>query len=111
MVIGDCELSEEVIAGLGLRYPNTNVRNELALMALWLAKNPASRPKRPMRFVENWLRKASPKLKAVPKIVPMWWQSDEGTMAQARLLGIEPKRGEEMRAFKERLMKVMKEAA
>lgn len=107
----DEEISDEVIGGLQLRYPNANVREQLSLMALWLAKNPSRRPKRVMRFVETWLTRASPKLKAVPKIIPAWWQSDEGTMAQARLLGLEAKRGEEMRQFRERVMRVMKEAA
>lgn len=110
MRLGDEELSDEVINGLELRYPNANVRNELSLMALWLAKNPASRPKRLVRFCENWLKKASPKLRAVPKIVPQWWQSDEGTMAQARILNMQPRPGEEMRQFRDRLMAKMKAA-
>lgn len=104
-------ISDEVISGLSLRYPQTNVREQLSLMALWLAKNPSRRPKRVMRFVETWLKKSSPKLRAVPKIIPAWWQSDSGTMAQAALLGVKPKPGEEMRQFRERLMAKVKEAA
>lgn len=111
MRIGEHEISEEVIAGLCLRYPNTNVRDQLALMALWVAKNPSRAPKRVLRFVETWLKRSSPKLRAVPKIVPAWWQSDEGTMAQARLLGMSAKRGEEMRQFRERVAAAMREAA
>lgn len=104
------EISEEVISGLQLRYPQTNVREQISLMALWLAKNPSRRPKRVIRFVETWLKRSQPKLRAVPKIIPAWWQSDEGTLAQAKLLGMEAKRGEEMRAFRERVMARMKAA-
>lgn len=107
----DEEISDEVISGLQLRYPNANVREQLSLMALWLAKNPSRRPKRVMRFVETWLKRSQPKLKAVPKIIPAWWQSDSGTMQQAALLGVKPKPGEEMRQFRERVMRAMKEAA
>ena len=108
---GEYELSDELIQGLSLRYPNANVRDQLSLMALWLAKNPARRPKRVIRFVETWLKRASPKLRAVPKVIPAWWQSDEGTMRQAELLGMRAKPGEEMRQFRERIMAKMKEAA
>ena len=34
---GETEIGEDVIAGLMLRYPQTNVRDQLSLMALWLA--------------------------------------------------------------------------
>lgn len=111
MRIGNAEISDEIIAGLSLRYPNTNVRDQLALMALWLAKNPARNPKRPLRFIETWLKKSSPRLKAVPKIVPAWWQSDEGTAKQAALLGLTAKRGEEMHEFRRRIAAKMKGAA
>lgn len=111
MQIADYELPDEVISGLALRYPNTNVREQLSLMALWLAKNPSRKPKRVIRFVETWLGRASPKLKAVPQKVPLWWQSDEGTMKQAAILGLRAKPGEEMRQFRERVMAKMKEAA
>lgn len=108
---GDYELTEEILLGLSQRFPNANVREQVGLMALWLAKNPARRPKRVIRFVETWLKRASPKLRAVPKVIPAWWQSDEGTMRQAELLGMRAKPGEEMRQFRERIMAKMKEAA
>ena len=107
----EVEITDEVIDGLKLRYPNTNVRDELSLMALWLAKNPSRRPKRVMRFVETWLKKATPKIKAVPAKVPGWWTSDDGTMKQAAILGLRARPGEEMREFRERIMARMKEAA
>jgi hypothetical protein len=112
MNLAGYELSEEVIRGLELRYPNVkNVRDQIALAALWLARNPARKTKRPLRFVENWLKKSQPKLRAVPQKIPGWWTTDEGTLRQAAILGLSAKRGEEMRAFRERVMAAMKEAA
>jgi hypothetical protein len=110
MLIGNTEIDIAVIKGLSLRYPNTNVEEQMALMALWLAKNPSREPKRPIRFIENWLKKASPKLRAVPKIVPCWWQSDGGTLEQARMVGLSARPGEEMGQFRERIRERMKAA-
>jgi hypothetical protein len=104
MMLGAQEISPEIIAGLKLRYPNVkSVDNELSLMALWLAKNPSRFPKRPIRFIENWLKKSTPKLAAVPKRIPAWWQSDAGTMQQAAILGLEARPGEDMHQFRERI--------
>lgn len=108
---GEYEIPEEVIAGLCLRYPQANVRDQLALMALWLAKNAARRPKRVLRFVETWLKRASPKLKAVPITVGGWWQSEEGTLRQAQLLGMSARPGEEMYEFRKRVADALKRAA
>lgn len=107
MIVGTYELSEEIITGLCLRYPNVNVREQLALMALWLAKNPSRAPKRPIRFVENWLKKSTPKLRAVPKIVPAWWQSDSDTLKQGELVGVKPRPGEEMHEYRKRIRERM----
>lgn len=105
------ELEPEVLRGLELRYPQVAVKDQIALMALWLAKNPARRPKRVLRFVETWLRKSTPKLRAVPKQVAAWWTSEAGTMEQARLLGLSARPGEDMAQFRKRIADKMREAA
>ena len=111
MDIAGVELSTEVIRGLELRYPQVKVADELALMALWLAKNPSQRPKRVIRFVENWLKKSRPRLRAVPKQVSAWWTSEAGTMEQARLLGLSARPGEDMAQFRKRIGDQLREAA
>lgn len=58
---GPFDVTAEIRAGLYVRYRGVDVQNELALMALWLAKNPASLPLKPLRFVENWLKKSQNK--------------------------------------------------
>src|SRR5262245_50868238 len=54
---GEFEVTPEIRAGLYVKFRGVDVQNELALMCLWLAKNPSVRPKRPIRFIENWLKK------------------------------------------------------
>ncbi len=111
MRLADQEISDEVVRGLELRFPKTNVKDQLSLMALWLAKNPSRAPKRVLRFVETWLKRSQPKLRAVPQRIPGWWTTDEGTMKQAGILGMQAKKGETMSDFRTRLMAAMKEAA
>ena len=107
----DTEIPDEVVRGLELRYPQVNVRDQISLMALWLSKNPSRRPKLVIRFVETWLRKSTPRLKAVPKQVAAWWTSEAGTMEQARLLGMSARPGEDMAQFRKRIADRMREAA
>ena len=111
MLICDTELSTDVIRGLELRYPQVIVRDQLALMALWLEKNPARRPKRVIRFVENWLKSASPRLRSVPKQVSAWWTTEAGTLEQGRLMGLSARPGEDMAQFRGRIMEKIKAAA
>jgi hypothetical protein len=103
MLIAGMDITPGIVAGLKLRYPNAKVEQDLALMELWLAKHPKRALKRPIRFIENWLKKSTPKLAAVPKRIPVWWQSDAGTMQQATVLGMEARPGEEMHQFRERI--------
>ena len=55
------DLSDDLIAGLQLKFAGIDVRSELLLMVLWLHKNPSRRPKLPLRFIEKWLAKSKPK--------------------------------------------------
>lgn len=66
---GPYEIPNEVVGGLYAKYRGIDVHRELQLMALWLAKNPASLPAKPIRFIENWLRKQqarTPRKNGVP---------------------------------------------
>lgn len=50
------------INGYKAKYPHVDMQRELALMHLWLARNPAKWPLKPFRFVDNWLSKLKPKM-------------------------------------------------
>lgn len=100
---GEVELSTDTIAALKARFPTKNVERELALAHLWLLKNPSSRPVRMIRFLENWLRKADSVIRPDPVVVAAWWVSDERTLNQGRALGLEPRPGESMPAFRDRI--------
>jgi hypothetical protein len=114
MIINGMEVTPELVRGLKLRYPNVkSIDDELDGIALWLAKNPAraSKIKRPIRFLENCLKRKNPKIAARPKLIPAWWTSDDGTMKQAAIVGLHARPGEEMSQFRNRIMEKMREAA
>jgi hypothetical protein len=54
---GPYEIPPHVRVGLYAKYRGIDVDRELQLMALWLEKNPARRPVKPIRFAEKWLDK------------------------------------------------------
>lgn len=54
------ELSPDDIAGLRAKYPRADIERELALAHLWLQRNKSRRPANVWRFLDAWLRKASP---------------------------------------------------
>ena len=51
------------IGGFKAKYPHIqDMDAELAKMHLWLHRNPARHPSKPFIFVENWLKKLTPKM-------------------------------------------------
>ena len=108
---GMSELSPDVIRGLQLRYPLCNVPDQLLLYNLWLQKNPARRPKRLLRGVENWLKKASPKAPMVDLTAARWWSSEQNTLVMAHRLGLTPKPGEEWPKLRERIRERLSEGS
>ena len=49
------------IDGFRAKYPHVDMTRELALLHLWLGKNPHAWPMKPLRFAENWLKKVKVK--------------------------------------------------
>ena len=104
---GTYELSASTLKALAIRFPHAQVEREVTLAAYWLEKNPARRPAKPLRFLENWLGKASPKAAMVQ--VNKWWESDSGTTEKAAALGMKLKMGESWAELRARIRQ--KEAA
>ena len=67
MKIGSTEVTPEIIRALQHKFNGVDVELELCRCVLYLAKNPARELKKPLRFVENWLKKCKPKLVDVSK--------------------------------------------
>src|SRR6266571_382731 len=96
-------IGADTIRALQLRYPLADVERELLLAGLWLEKNPASRPKKPLRFVENWLKKASPRAPMIDIKRARWWSSEKSTLEMANKVGLAPQGNETWEAFRSRI--------
>ena len=103
MEIQGYELSTDIIRALQIRFPQANVEQELLLANLWLAKNPASRPKRPLRFVENWLKKCSPKAPLIDLKRAQWWATEKATLEMGKSVGLAPRGNETWAEFRQRI--------
>lgn len=107
---GAIELSTETIAALQLRWTTRDVASELAKMHLWLLRYPKRRPASIWRFVDNWL-KAAPAVRKPSIVVNAWWSTEERTLNQGAAIGCNPRPGESMAQFRERLGDVMRKSA
>jgi len=87
-------IGADTIRALQIRFPLADVERELLLAGLWLEKNPASLPKKPLRFVENWLKKSSPRAPMIDIRKARWFASEKGTLEMAAKVGITIKAGE-----------------
>jgi hypothetical protein len=96
-------LGTETIRALQLRYPLADVERELLLAGLWLEKNPASRPKKPLRFVENWLKKASPRAPMIDIKRARWWSTERSTLEMGSKVGINPRGNETWSELRQRI--------
>ena len=56
-VDGTFEITDVLLQAWMIRFPTVDLRREWPLMVLWLAKNPAKKPKNAIRFIENWLKR------------------------------------------------------
>ena len=108
---GMYEVKADIVRALAIRFPLANVERELLLAALWLEKNPASRPAKPLRFIENWLRKVSPKAAMVDIKAVQWWSTESATNAMAAKLGMSARRDETWSEFRSRIAAKLREAA
>lgn len=79
-------------------------------MHLWLLRYEKRRPANLWRFIDTWLKRA-PETVRPPPVVNAWWTTDERTVNQGRAVGIEPRPGETMAEFRNRLADKMRGAA
>lgn len=107
---GEMELSTEVVGALKLKWPTKAVDAELLKMHLWLLRYEKRRPKNVWLFVDNWLRKSPNVIRPAPTVMYAWWSSDDRTINQGAALGLSPRPGESMQAFRDRIADRMKAA-
>ena len=100
---GDYEFAPDIVKALQNRFPLANVERELLAAGLWLAKNPASIPKRPLRFLENWLKKSSPKAPMIDIKRANWWSTEQGTLEMGKSVGINPRGNETWAELRQRI--------
>jgi hypothetical protein len=105
---GPVELSDMTIRALKQTYPTKDIDLELARLHLWLETHPERRPTRFWVFLKNCLRKAPDVLPQPMPAAAGWWLSESATLELGRSLGLEPRIGEEMRQYRERLAEQVK---
>jgi hypothetical protein len=98
----EIDINEQIILSLRAKWPTKPVENELHLMYLFLVRRPASRPVNIWRFIDNWLKKSPDIVRPLPN-VGFWWTTDERTLNYGRGIGLEPRPGETMSAFRDRI--------
>ena len=101
----DFNLTADLINGLRVKYPHLDVQSELYKANLWLAKNPASRPKLMLRFLEKWLSRAKPKMVKIHLVNGKMTEPE--ILELARRLNVEPLPGEPWEKFGCRLQRHM----
>jgi hypothetical protein len=96
-------IGADTIRALQIRFPLADVERELLLAGLWLEKNPASLPKKPLRFVENWLKKSSPRAPMIDIRKARWWQTEKSTLEMGAKVGITPRGNESWAELRSRI--------
>ena len=91
------------------KYPHVDLGRELALMNLWLARNPSKWPLKPFRFVDNWLAKLKPKL--VKLSLASGTLTEHEVIALAAKLGTQARPGESYAQLARRLADLQSKAA
>ena len=100
---GVVELNDVTIRALKAVWKTKDVDLELNRMILWLEAHPNRRPAYFWTFVKNWMRKAPD---VIPPPMPVgagWWRAADATLETGNALGLPPRPGEEMSAYRERI--------
>jgi len=101
---GTIELTPEIIRAIKRKWPTKDVDGELEALALWLIRNPKSRPALIFRAVDNWMRKA-PDFRRPQPTIEAWWSSEARTLNQgeAMIPPIRPRPGENLASLRDRI--------
>ncbi len=98
---GEFEITETLIKAWRANWPAVDVELELARMHLWLMKNAARRPVRPIRFIETWFKRCKPKM--VNLTVVDGKVSERELMMQGKAKGVHARPGETYAEFERRV--------
>ena len=100
---GVIELNDVTIRALKEVWKTKDVDTELAKMHLWLEAHSERRPVYFWVFMRKWMVKA-PDVSPPPMPVGAgWWRGVEATLEAGAALGLPPRPGEEMSAYRERI--------
>ncbi len=103
------EIDEVAMKALQLRYPAVAVHDELCKMHMWLIRYEKRRPVRIWVFIDKWLQRA-PAVHRPQTVVQAWWATEERTINQGAAIGLTPRPGETMAAFRDRVGNKMRAA-
>ena len=99
---GEFEITDVLLQAWMTRYPAADLRREYPLMVLWLAKNPAKKPKNAIRFIENWLKRTQENA-----VRDLQERSKRGAATAERIgekFGVKPLPGEAQEHFNRRVI-------
>lgn len=99
---GSFEISDVLLQAWLIRFPTVDLRREYPLMVLWLAKNPAKKPKNPIRFIENWLRRTHEN--EVKNLAETGKRGQASAERVGNLYNVKPLPGESQEAYKRRVI-------
>jgi hypothetical protein len=99
---GSFEITDVLLQAWMTRFPTVDLRREWPLMVLWITKNPAKKPKNPIRFIENWLKRTH-----ANELRNLEETSKRGAASAERVgsrYGCTPQPGETQEAFNRRVI-------
>ena len=102
-VDGEFEITDVFLQAWLIRFPTVDLRREWPLMVLWLAKNPAKRPKNAIRFIENWLRRTH--ANEVKNLAETSKRGQASAERVGNLYNVKPNPGETQEAYNQRVIR------
>ena len=100
---GEFEITDVFLQAWMTRFPTVDLRREWPLMVLWLAKNPAKRPKNAIRFIENWLRRTHEN--EVRNLAETSKRGQASAERVGSLYNVKPLPGESQEAYNQRVIR------
>ena len=100
---GEFEITDVLLQAWMTRYPTADLRREHPLMVLWLMKNPAKKPKNPIRFIENWLKRVQER--EVKNLAETSKRGRESAERIGTRFNVTPLPGESQEAYNQRVIR------
>ncbi len=99
---GVFEITDVLLQAWLIRFPTVDLRREHPLMCLWLAKHPAKKPRNPIRFIENWLKRTQKQ--AVRDLAEAGKRGQVTAERVGAMYNVEPRPGEAQEHFNRRVV-------